>query len=343
MIGLTTTTKVILIVEVRRAVQLTGGSSFTVTLPKEWVERMGLSKGSQVIISPAEDGGLYIYPDKPFSRRPSLVEIMLTEDLSQLLVGAYLYGYDTIKIVSKTPITDTWLEMIRRVVRGLAGAEIVDESDESVEVQIVLNEETVAPEKLLRRQYNLVMGMVEYAVNAVLMDDSSLARVAVTRDEEVDRLYFTLVRVLRSALVDPALAKRLNTSPLNLLDLRVAAKFIEDAGDQAAEMAKEKLRNKKPMSDDVKQEFRNIAKIVLSTGFDPIDAFFSHEITLVNKVTGLRSEFMKRSEEFLRRVSGRGDTASLYKLHFHLARVCEDLADVAELSLPIKPYVARQT
>ncbi|MDJ0271806.1 MAG: AbrB/MazE/SpoVT family DNA-binding domain-containing protein [Aigarchaeota archaeon] len=77
--------------EVRRAVQLTGGSSFTVTLPKEWVERMGLSKGSQVIISPAEDGGLHIYPDKPFSRRPSLVEIMLTEDLSQLLVGAYLW------------------------------------------------------------------------------------------------------------------------------------------------------------------------------------------------------------------------------------------------------------
>ncbi|MEM4494859.1 MAG: phosphate uptake regulator PhoU [Candidatus Caldarchaeum sp.] len=329
--------------EVRRAVQLTGGSSFTVTLPKEWVERMGLSKGSQVIIKPSEDGGLYIYPDTPVSRRVSKVEIMFTDDINQLLVGAYLYGYDTIRIVSETSITDTQLEEVRRIVRGLVGAEIVDEADKSVEVQIVLNEETVAPEKLLRRQYNLVIGMVEYAVNSVVTDDLSLGRMAVTRDEEVDRLYFTLVRVLRSALVDPALAKRLNITPLNLLDLRVAAKFIEDAGDQAAEMAKEKLRNRKPLAKEVKQEFRKLANIVLSIGFQPIDALFSHEIALVTKVTGLRSEFMKHSEDFLKRMPGRSDTASLYKFHFHLARVCEDLADVAELSLPIKPIGLGQT
>jgi hypothetical protein len=45
------------------------------------------------------------------------------------------------------------VEELKRVVRGLAGAEIVDETPTKIEVQVVLDKELVAPEKMLRRQY----------------------------------------------------------------------------------------------------------------------------------------------------------------------------------------------
>jgi phosphate uptake regulator len=77
----------------------------------------------------------------------------------------------------------------------------------------------------------LVQGMVDDAVKAFLDRNSGLGRMVVQRDEEVDRLYFTFSPgFIRSALIDPLLAKKLNTTPLTLLDFRVAAKFIEDAG-----------------------------------------------------------------------------------------------------------------
>lgn len=306
------------------------------TLPKEWVEHAGLKKGSTVIMKPTEDGGINIYPEKGYEKKISEVEIPLTADISKLIVGAYLYGYGLIRIVSKTPISDTQFTDIRKSIRGLAGAEIVHETAEKIEVQIVLDKEVVAPEKLLRRQYDLVLAMVENAVEAFVTRNTSLARIVVQRDEEVDRLYFTLVRVLRSAVIDPTLAKRLNVSPLSLLDFRVAAKFMEDAGDQAAEIAKEILRTTKLVGEELVNEFKAIAGIVVSMGTEPLEAFFSHDLGKTNRVTEKRREFLRRSEPFLRKISGKENSAVLYKLYFHLARVCENLADIAELSLPFK-------
>lgn len=322
--------------EVRRTIQLTGGSSYSVTLPKEWVERAGMKKGTTILMKTTEDGAILLYPEKPSEKTLSEVEIPLTPNVSQLIVGAYLYGYSLIKIVSKTPITDTQFAEIRKSIRGLAGAEIVDETSEKIEVQIVLDKELVAPERLLRRQHNLVLGMIENSVEAVVKKSTSLARIVIQRDEEVDRLYFTLVRVLRSAVIDPALAKRLNVSPLSLLDFRVAAKFIEDAGDQAAEIAKEALRNFKSVSEEVLIEFKNLANVVMSMGLRPLDAFFSQDLEKINQVTSQRREFLRRSEIFLKRISSKENSSTVYKLYFHLARICENFSDIAELGLPFK-------
>lgn len=297
---------------------------------------MGLKKGSVVVLKPAEDGGIFLYPEKAVEKQVSEVEIPLGQSVNQLILGAYLYGYSVIKIVSKSPISDTQFAEIRKSIRGLAGAEIVEETSQKIEVQIVLDQELVAPEKLLRRQHNLVLGMVENVVEAFEKGNSSLARIVVQRDEEVDRLYFTLVRVLRSAVIDPALAKKMNLTPLSLLDIRVAAKFIEDAGDQAAEIGKEILRTTRQPSEELVSDFKHLANIVSSMGSSPLEAFFSQDLEKINNVTAVRKEFLRRSESLLKKISGKEDSAFLFKLYLHLARVCEDFSDIAELGLPFK-------
>lgn len=297
---------------------------------------MGLKKGSVIVLKPTEDGGIFLYPEKTGEKQVSEVEIPLTDSVNQLILGAYLYGYSVIRIVSKSPITDTQFAEIRKSIRSLAGAEIVEETSEKIEVQVVLDQELVAPEKLLRRQHNLVLGMVETVVEAFEKGNTSLARIVVQRDEEVDRLYFTLVRVLRSAVIDPALAKKMNVTPLLVLDYRVAAKFIEDAGDQAAEIGKEILRTTKMPSEDIISDFKHLANIVTSMGSSPLDAFFSRDLEKINNVTAMRKEFLRRSESLLKKISGKENSAFLFKLYLHFGRVCEDFSDIAELSLPFK-------
>src|SRR5574344_712902 len=47
-------------VEIRK-IQITGGSSFMVTLPKEWASSNGLKKNDPVRLEPQDDGSLIIY------------------------------------------------------------------------------------------------------------------------------------------------------------------------------------------------------------------------------------------------------------------------------------------
>ncbi len=322
--------------EIRRVVQLTGGSSYTITLPKEWAQQIGIKKGSVLIIKNSSDGGIILYPETATLRREQEVEITLNPHVGRYIVGAYLYGYNIIKIKSTIPMDDSELSEIKRVVRGLAGAEIVDETPNKMEIQVVLDEELVAPEKILRRQYNLVIGMVENSVEALFNRNPVLGRLVIQRDEEVDRLYFTLVRVVRSAVVDLALAKKLNTSPLSLMDLRMAAKFIEDAGDQAAEIGSEAIKNSKGLDNDVLNEARELAQIVLSMGEGPLDALFSKDMDKIVKIINIRSEFLKKGEAFLRKIPYTKNTAVFFKVYSHLAKICEDFSDIAELGLPLK-------
>ena len=43
-----------------RRVQVTGGSSFMITLPKEWAESVGLKKNDPVMVVPQPGGGLLL-------------------------------------------------------------------------------------------------------------------------------------------------------------------------------------------------------------------------------------------------------------------------------------------
>ena len=57
------------------------------------------------------------------------------------------------------------------------------------------------------------------------------------RDVEVNRQYFLLVRLIRSTLVDKRLANAFNLENIDILDYRVAANLLENAGDSIVELA----------------------------------------------------------------------------------------------------------
>ena len=46
-----------------RKVQKTGGSTYFVTLPKEWATKIGISQGSIVTLMPNDSGSLLLVPE----------------------------------------------------------------------------------------------------------------------------------------------------------------------------------------------------------------------------------------------------------------------------------------
>ena len=48
-----------------RKIQVTGGSSYMITLPKDWVESVGLRKNDPVNVQVQSDRSLSVYPSSP--------------------------------------------------------------------------------------------------------------------------------------------------------------------------------------------------------------------------------------------------------------------------------------
>ena len=83
----------------------------------------------------------------------------------------------------------------------------------------------------------LLDGMLKDMAEALSKGDPKLLALVGERDDEVDRLYFLLVRATRAAIVRPDVAEGYGLSAVDLLDYRVLASFLESVGDAVSELS----------------------------------------------------------------------------------------------------------
>ena len=81
-----------------RKLQLTGGSTVIVSLPKEWVNDNNLDKGDLVSIEEMASGDLRLSPLQESSTKRELVIdcCAIGEGLIDLMIGGYIAGADTV-------------------------------------------------------------------------------------------------------------------------------------------------------------------------------------------------------------------------------------------------------
>ncbi len=237
------------------------GSSILISLPSEWIKNNFLSKGRSITIETNSDNtisiynitqdqeikiefnyqcdnhGLKIQMDKD---KKILNTGKTTEDIKILLnkiFGAYLLGYNIINIKSKEPISFEDSEKIKKSIRKLIGLEIVDENNYNINLQFLLDAKTLNIEKILNMMNSIITGMFKetiYSIDGRFNQD--LKKKIASRDDEIDRQYFLLVRLIRTAIMNKKLASSLNLSNIDMLDYRIAANFLETAGDLITEL-----------------------------------------------------------------------------------------------------------
>src|SRR4030042_2896973 len=89
-----------------RKIQVTGGSTFIISLPKTWVDQHGLKKGSVISINQRDDLSLSIQPKgTDLIDRIKKVNITINENdtpekVIRRLVSTYLIGYNIIQLRS---------------------------------------------------------------------------------------------------------------------------------------------------------------------------------------------------------------------------------------------------
>jgi len=274
------------------------GSSILVSLPKEWVVANKLDKSSQVEIE-ATQNNLSITTQQ--SRKPTK-EVEIPYPLSKEdsvvanITGAYLLGYDLIRIKGKSTISIKDRENIRASMRSLVGIEIIDEDAKTITTQILLDESSVNPQKILKRMSSIAQGMFIDVLD-MLQNTDQLASV-VDRDSEINRQYFLLVRLIRSAIVDKRLAATFNLADMDILDYRLAANIIENAGDTIVDITNtiSKSMAFKTMAKSHFNLIYDIAKDIEEIQTKSVDAFVSNDRTLAITTIQHHKKLLKKMQ-----------------------------------------------
>src|SRR5919108_4743007 len=217
------------------------GSSILISLPSEWVKNHNLKKGNMVLIEVNRDNSISLFPSDVSNENIKDVTIAYPptsmDSLVNQIYGAYLLGYNIIRIKGKSQISFDNRELIKYAMQKLVGLEIIDEDGFNIISQFLLDENALDAEKILRRMSSIVAGMYRDALDGLRIKGSSIEKLITSRDDEVDRQYFLLVRLIRSAMMDQKLASKLNLSNIDILDYRIAANHLESAGDYIADFA----------------------------------------------------------------------------------------------------------
>jgi phosphate uptake regulator len=187
------------------------------------------------------DNSISIFPSDDVSEKIKEVSIQYSsisiDSLVNQVYGAYLLGYDIIHIKANSSISFDDADKIKKAMRKLVGLEIIDEDGSNISAQFLLDANTLDAEKILRRMNSIVSGMFRDMIDVLKRKENSIHRVIIGRDDEVDRQYFLLVRLIRSAMMDQKLAGKLNLSNIDILDYRIAANLLESAGDYIVDLA----------------------------------------------------------------------------------------------------------
>lgn len=268
-----------------RKVQRTGGGTFFVCLPKEWAERNGLSKSTTVALSETADGRLLIDAKYRSERAPQIAVIRPSPLLDREIMGEYLLGYDIIRVEAKDRMSPEDRELVRKSCSRLIGLEIVDEDYSKIVIQCLLEPSASAPDTILQREYSIASSMHRDAATALIEGDEHLAKNVVARDNEVNRFYFLLVRVLRTVIQNPGLSEKLGILPIDCLDYRLTASLVEAIGDKSAQMAElaAELTDKK-MTKELAQLLLRLHRVAFNAHENALKAMFTHDIALAEAV-----------------------------------------------------------
>jgi phosphate uptake regulator len=220
-----------------RKLQLAGGSTYLVSLPKRWVIAAGLKAGDTVFLETVDDGSVAIRP-RPGERAEVRRKIFnereeeTRDHLLRKLVGAYVSGFGLIEIRFPPQSAAFTRGVAREFCRLVIGPEVIEETRNSLVIQDLSDASDLSVEKCLRRMELTVRAMFEDAVTALKNSDAALARDVDLRGQDVTRLYWMVAKQYHLSHVHP-LQSTPNGVAAAVTGYLLIAKHLERIGNHA--------------------------------------------------------------------------------------------------------------
>lgn len=321
-----------------RKVQMTGGSSFVLTLPKDWITALNIRKNDPVGVVIQPDGDLMITGNVTGEMIPRTKQLVIEPGMDssgffRVLVGIYIAGYNIIDIRSKDRIPGSIRKIIREFSDLVIGLEPVEESENGIILRDLFNPLEMPFSNSFQRMNVITRGMLTDSVEALKTGDRALAQDIILRDRDVDRLYWLIERQTNMILQSPRSADRMKITITEVLHYCQTSKIVERVADHGVRIAQavEQIE-----SGCIDAKTISIIGEDLLAGVKVLDqsvaAFVSYDLKQANRVIGsvhhLEDSIHRMNIDIL---SLPTDTAvSIRKISDSIKRIGEYSSDIAE-------------
>lgn len=322
-----------------RKVQITGGSTYIVSLPKSWVIEKEISAGDSLILAPQEDGSIMVSPEREYEKKATVKELDLKNcepnSLIRSLIGTYMAGYSKIDLKDKSGIKPELRSAIMRFTRMVIGPEIIEESENRVILKDLIDPSEFSQRKGLRRMYLLVKKMHEDAITAFSEQDGNLARDVIERDTDVDRLFWMITKHYNMLLSNPRLIESIGTSRERSLSYMLVSRALERIGDHAVRIAENTLSLSGDLHEETKRDIIKESDISTEILEKSIDAFFSENLDEANDSIDMRVKLEKLHDRLMKEVKEekKGKVTSLSYILESISRTGLYATDISEISI----------
>ena len=272
-----------------RRVQMTGGSSLVVTLPKEWTTAMRIQKNDPVGIAAQPDGTLLISARVSDDQEQRTKELDVSSCsnssfLFRTLIGCYIAGFSAITVRSKTRLPPFVRTVVRDFTQMTIGQEVTEESETSIRIKDLLNPAELPFENTLKRMFVIVKSMHEDAITAIEKGDTALAGEVIRQDRDVDRLQWLVARQTNMVMTDANLSRKMGASPGVASGYAAVARILERIGDHAVRIAKNAVvLADSRVGSDVAARLRMANAFSLGVLDRALASFFTRDMRLANR------------------------------------------------------------
>jgi len=226
-----------------RKVQETGGSSYVISLPKTWIKSLNIKKNDPLGLITQPDNTLLI-TNKITGEQTEILKEFDVEKINEptflfrYLIGAYIVGYNKIKLKSIKKMPPFARTVVRQFTQMTIGQEVVEETDSSIIIKDLLDPLEMPFNSTIRRMHVVAKDMHRDAIGLLRNWDSPLANDVISRDNDVDRLHWLITRQCSIVLRNVNLAEKLKITPGMVVNYFLISKFLERIGDHATNIIK---------------------------------------------------------------------------------------------------------
>ena len=222
-----------------RKLQLTGGSTVIVSLPKEWVKAHNLNKGDLVNIEELASGDLRLSPLQENSTKREIVLdcCVIGDGLIDLMIGSYIAGADVIKLACSSPIKKGTRSEVRAFLRDTRGMEIEVDNEKEIRIVSILNPSELRLQVSINRMYILISSLVNDAFDVLSGESVELLSDLDDRERQIDARRLLLERQVAASLQQPSVERKLGIDRFSAMEHANIARVLERMGDHATRLA----------------------------------------------------------------------------------------------------------
>lgn len=332
-------------IEELRKLQVTGGSTYIISLPKKWVTQNQLKKGSVMTIRGEAGEPLLIIPSDATVKQESdeaFIKVSSKENSSAIIrktVSTYLVGYNLINIrpEKQQQLSSKQRTEIKDFARHmLVGTEIVTDTPSELALQVLLSYPELSVQSALRRMCIITSSMHKDAIRALKELDYQVAKGVITTDNEVDRFNLYIVRQLKMGIQNQRIIREIGlANARDCLGYRLVTKSVERTADHAASIAENVLTMKNRLSAEILENVEKMSTISVSMFETAIEALFKQDFNLAESVIEKTEDVVSLEKHIVssfQKTESEGST-NLRLIIESIRRTAEYASDIAEIVL----------